>query len=324
VVSKVNSLDQNKKIPIVFSLYYDIVMGGVEELHPFDSKKYGKVFGYISESLGIDEKQTFSPESATEDDLLMVHSKDYLVSLRNSENIAKIAEFEMLASIPNDILQEKLIKSVKYATGGTILGCKLALKYGWAMNLSGGYHHAKANEGGGFCFFADIPIGVFRTFEKNPDLSVLIVDLDAHQGNGYASIFKDDPRVSIFDVYNQDIYPHDEAAKRYIRFHYPVSSGIGDDEYTTLIASSIPEALKSAKPGLIIYIAGADIFEDDTLGGMCISANGIQKRDEIVFSNAVAYGIPVLMVSGGGYAKETATITGTSIVHILKNVVGSL
>lgn len=307
------------KIPIIFSKHYDITFRGIEKLHPFDSAKYGKIYKYLVKETGIDE--CYMPEMVSEEDLLSVHTKKYLASLNKSLTIARIAEFPILTVIPNDILQNRLLKSVKYATGGTILGAELALENGWAINLSGGYHHAKADSGEGFCFLADIPIAVYKLFKKNPELSIMIVDLDAHQGNGYASIFKNDKRIHILDVYNGQIYPNDVGAKRYIEFNYPVRSYIEDEEYISLIERAIPDAIEKSKPNIIIYVAGTDIFEGDLLGCMRISEEGIIKRDEIVFQNAIKNKIPILMVLGGGYSKESAAITAKSIENILKNVI---
>ena len=309
------------KTPIIFSRYYDIGLGGTEEVHPVDAKRYGKIYYYLIKNAGINEHSFYSPEKVTDEDLLSVHTRKYLSSLKNSETIARIAEFKILASIPNEILQNKLLKSVRYAAGGTIMGSRLALEYSWAINLSGGYHHAKSNSGGGFCFFADIPIAVYKLFKKNPVLSVMIIDLDAHQGNGYASIFKDDERIHILDVYNEQIYPNDFEARKYIEFNYPVESYIKDTEYIHLIDREIPIAIEKSKPGIIVYISGSDIYENDALGCMGISEEGIIRRDEIVFRNAVENKIPIVMVLGGGYTEECAIITGKSIVNILKNVI---
>jgi len=312
------------KLPIIFSKHYDVVFGGFEKLHPFDSAKYGKVYSYLIQEVGIDEKKFYSPKMVSEDDLLSVHTKEYLSSLNHSGTIARIAEFGLLVTLPNKILQSRLLRSVKYATGGTILGCELALEYGWAVNLSGGYHHAKANSGGGFCFFADIPIAVNRLFEKTPDISVMIVDLDAHQGNGYASIFMDDKRIHIFDVYNEHIYPGDFEARKYIEFDNPIKPHIKDQEYLSIIEGNLPDAIRKSKPDVVIYIAGTDVLKEDLLGCMNVSEDGIIKRDEIVFRNALKNRIPVLMVMGGGYSKKSAGVIGKSIANILKNVIGKL
>src|SRR5262249_8622416 len=145
------------------------------------------------------------PSIISEQDLLTVHTREYLDSLSLSSTIANIAEIGMLASIPNFILQRYVLNAMKLATGGTVMGAQLALQDGWAINLSGGYHHAKKECGGGFCVYADIPLAISKVLEKHPEYNVMIVDLDAHQGNGHESFFKDEKRVAIFDIYNKDI-----------------------------------------------------------------------------------------------------------------------
>lgn len=308
----------SNKVPIIFSKHYDITLLGLQRLHPFDSEKYGRVYQYLVNKVGIDTNRFHVPEIVSEKDLLSVHTKEYLSSLNKSINIARVAELMLISLVPNFILQSRVLKPMKYATGGTILGCRLAMEYGWAINLSGGYHHAKSESGDGFCFFADIPIAVYKLFEKNPELSIMIIDLDAHQGNGYASIFKDDSRIHIFDVYNEEIYPQDLEAKRYIEFDYPIKSYIEDKEYLSLLEREIGSSMEKSKPDLIIYNAGTDILRGDPLGCMSISECGIIKRDETVFRNALNNKIPVLMVLSGGYTKKSAKVIGRSIENILR------
>jgi len=310
----------SNKIPIIFSKHYDITLLGLQRLHPFDSEKYGRVYRYLVNKVGVDKDCFYIPEIVSEKELLSVHTKEYLSSLNHSINIASIAELMMISLVPNFILQSRVLKPMKYATGGTILGCQLAMEYGWAMNLSGGYHHAKSESGGGFCFFADIPIAVYKLFKENPELSIMIVDFDAHQGNGYASIFRDDTRIHVFDVYNEEIYPYDVETKRYIEFEYPVKSYIEDRKYLSLLEGELGGAMVKSKPNLIVYNAGTDVLRGDPLGCMSISGDGIVKRDEIVFRNALNNKIPIVMVLSGGYTKKSAAIIGRSIENILKNV----
>lgn len=309
--------EMSKKIPIIFSKHYDITLLGLQKLHPFDSEKYGRVYHYLVGKVGIDKNKFYHPEIASQEDLLSVHTKEYLSSLNHSINIASIAELGLISLVPNVILQSRILKPMKYATGGTILGCQLAMECGWAINLSGGYHHAKSESGGGFCFFADIPIAVYRLLKNKPELSIMIIDLDAHQGNGYASIFKDDPRIHIFDVYNEEIYPLDLEARRYIEFDFPVKSYIKDKEYLSLLEREIVKAMEESKPGLVIYNAGTDVLRGDSLGCMSISEDGIVKRDEIVFSNAFKKKVPIVMLLSGGYTRRSAAIIGKSIENIL-------
>ena len=310
----------SNKIPIIFSKHYDITLLGLQRLHPFDSEKYGRVYRYLVNKVGVDKDCFYIPEIVSEKELLSVHTKEYLSSLNHSINIASIAELMMISLVPNFILQSRVLKPMKYATGGTILGCQLAMEYGWAINLSGGYHHAKSESGGGFCFFADIPIAVYKLFKENPELSIMIVDFDAHQGNGYASIFRDDTRIHVFDVYNEEIYPYDVETKRYIEFEYPVKSYIEDRKYLSLLEGELGGAMVKSKPNLIVYNAGTDVLRGDPLGCMSISGDGIVKRDEIVFRNALNNKIPIVMVLSGGYTKKSAAIIGRSIENILKNV----
>jgi histone deacetylase 11 len=318
-MNKVMSLT---RLPIIYSPRYDIRVLGIEKLHPFDSEKYGKVYRYLVETVGIEEGAFYAPEPVSQENLLTVHSVEYLNSLKKSVIIALIAEVMMAAVLPNSVLQKHLLVPKKYATGGTILGCELALEYGWAINLAGGYHHAKADSGGGFCFFADVPIAVKKLWEKRADLPVMIIDLDAHQGNGNAAIFGDDPRVSIFDVFNGHIYPGDYEVARYVEYNHPVKMYIGDGEYLGLLKMELPAAIDRSAPGLIIYNAGTDVLKGDMLGGMGITAEGIVERDELVFKSALERNIPILMLLSGGYTRGSAKIIGRSIENILINVLG--
>jgi len=310
------------KFPIVFSSRYDIRVLGVEKLHPFDSEKYGKVHRYLVDKVGIDEGSFYSPDPVSDEALLKVHTANYLNSLNKSVNIALIAEVMMAALLPNGILQKHLLEPIRYATGGTIQGLALALEQGWAINLSGGYHHAKAESGGGFCFFADVPIAVRNMWETHPDRKVLIVDLDAHQGNGNASIFQDDPRITIFDVFNGYIYPGDYDAARYVKYNHPVKMFVSNGEYLGLLERELPPAIDESSPGLVIYNAGTDVLTGDPLGGMNISAEGIIKRDGFVFRSAIDRKIPILMLLSGGYTRKSAEVIGRSIENILKNIIG--
>ncbi len=308
------------QLPIVFHPEYDISFGGIENLHPFDSKKYGKVHRYLKNTLNISDDAFHQPPHISRADLELVHTPKYLDSLRQSKNVARITELPFLALVPNILIRKHLLKSMEYATSGTILAAFLAQKKGWAINLSGGYHHAKADSGGGFCVYADINIAAKKLWEKDPDLNIMVIDLDAHQGNGHEDTFKKDKRVSIFDMYNGSIYPQDTQAQRYITSNHPLPMRMGDKKYLKLLKAKLPNALKKEKPQFIIYNAGTDIFEKDPLGGLRITANGIKQRDAFVFEQAQKNSIPILMVLSGGYTKESAKIIGESIENVVKNV----
>ncbi len=306
------------KLPIVFHPEYDIVADGAEQHHSFDTKKYGKIARALRDLFNI---KFYEPAKVSDADLRLVHTADYLQSLADSNNVAKIAEFPLLADMPNALLQKRVLDPMRYATAGTVLAAQLALKHGWAINLSGGYHHAKATQGGGFCFFADIPLAIRKLRESRPQLKAFVLDLDAHQGNGHEEILAYDPLSFIFDVYVKDNYPRDIEVQKCIRFNHPVAKNIQDREYLHLLTTHLPKGLDEVRPDIIIYNAGTDIFEKDHLGQMSISENGIIERDMFVFAQALQRNIPIVMVLSGGYTKESAGIIAQSLTRVLLEVV---
>ena len=305
------------KIPVIYSPKYNIKLFGIQKLHPFDTEKPEKIHKYLINQFGFNNKQFYEAEIVSDKKLLEIHTKEYLSSLNNSKTIAEIAEMPALRFLPPNILKRKILRAVKFAVGGSLQGADVAVKQGFAINLSGGYHHAKANSGEGFCFFADINLVIERLKNKHNIKSVMIVDLDAHQGNGHESIAKDDSTVHIFDVYNKDIYPDDSEVKQYIDYNFPISKNTKDKEYLRIIKNELPAAVKRSKPDFIIYNAGTDIYKGDLIGMLSVSEAGIISRDEIVFKNAIDNKIPALMLLSGGYSKKSADITARSIENLL-------
>ena len=310
------------KIPIVYSPHYDIKIFGIQRLHPFDSEKYSKVMLYLTKELHLNQNQFYAPEPVTEEILLQVHTVRYLQSLRKSKVICEIAETKPLSFIPAAILDRKILLPMRYAAGGTILGTNLAIKHRWAINLSGGYHHAKADEGSGFCFYADINLAVQNLHHIDSTMKIMIIDLDAHQGNGYASIIKDDPRVIIFDMFTYENYPADQKLYKYMDYKIPLNLNLGDEKYLKILKSFLTKALKKTPPDFIIYNAGTDILAGDKLGKLKVSEKGIIERDAYVFKQALDNEIPVLMLLSGGYTKESAEVIGKSIQHLYLEVIG--
>ncbi len=312
---------KKEKFPIVYSDEYNISFMGLERLHPFDSKKYGHVFEMLSERVGLSSSNTHQPDAISDEDLLEVHSSEYLESLQSPSVIARIAEVEILRRLPVNVLQNSLLMPMRYATAGTLMGAELALKHGWSINLAGGYHHAKKSEGGGFCYFADIPLAVNKLRSANADIKILVIDLDAHQGNGVSEALHQTTDVFILDIYNCEAFPGDIEAEKKVDFPCPVTSYIEDADYLSMVERVAPEAMDVSKADFVIYNAGTDIYREDPLGGMSISREGIIKRDEIVFSNARNRGVPILMLLSGGYTNASASIIADSIENLMTRVV---
>ncbi|XP_028575842.2 histone deacetylase 11 isoform X1 [Podarcis muralis] len=312
--------------PIVYSPDYNITFMGLEKLHPFDAGKWGKVINFLKEAKLIADDLIVRAREATEEDLLVGHTRSYLNRLKNhilesveewSFVVATITEIPPVLFLPNFLVQRKVLRPLRTQTGGTIMAGKLAIERGWAINIGGGFHHCSSDKGGGFCAYADISLALKFLFERMEGVSkATIIDLDAHQGNGHERDFMDDRRVYIMDVYNRYIYPGDGFAKRAIRRKVELDWGTEDAEYLQKVKTHVEGALNEVKSDIIVYNAGTDILDGDPLGGLAISPQGIIDRDEIVFRAARKHRIPILMVTSGGYQKRTARIIADSLLNL--------
>ncbi|XP_016071130.1 PREDICTED: histone deacetylase 11 [Miniopterus natalensis] len=303
--------------PIVYSPRYNITFLGLEKLHPFDAGKWGKVISFLKEEKLLSDGMLVEAREASDEDLLVVHTRRYLNELKWSFAVATITEIPPVIFLPNFLVQRKVLKPLRTQTGGTIMAGKLAVERGWAINVGGGFHHCSSDRGGGFCAYADITLAIKFLFERVEGISrATIVDLDAHQGNGHERDFMDDQRVYIMDVYNRHIYPGDRFAKQAIRRKVELEWGTEDDEYLDKVERNLKKALQEHPADVVVYNAGTDILEGDRLGGLSISPQGIVKRDELVFRVARACQVPILMVTSGGYQKRTARIIADSILNL--------
>ncbi|CAG0919766.1 unnamed protein product [Notodromas monacha] len=307
------------KVPIVYRNEYNIGFLGLEKLHPFDSKKWGNVFNYLKEAIrGLTEEKIHSPPEVTPAQLLKVHTQEYIDSLTKSVNVAKITEVFFLAAIPNFVVQRRVLKPFRFQVGGTLLAGELCMEHKWSINIGGGFHHCSKDRGGGFCAYADITLCIRNILEKYSSRvkKVLLIDLDAHQGNGHERDFLGDESVYIFDMYNKYIYPGDMEARAAIKKSVELFTGTTDEEYLLALRSKLQEAFEEAKPDFVFFNAGTDILEGDTLGRLSITREGIIERDEIVFRKAKEAGVPIVMVTSGGYVARTAKIIADSIVNL--------
>jgi histone deacetylase 11 len=308
---------------IVYHKNYDISFFGLEKiLHYFDTHKYSKTFNYLTKNNLISKSAIHTPTIITDEQLLAVHKSPYLESLKNSHVIAQVAGVPLFRIMPNFLLRKKILEPMKYATAGTILAAELAMQHGLAFNLSGGYHHAKANQGEGFCFFADIPLAINKLWKNHPELKIVIIDLDAHQGNGNSTILRNDPRVTLIDAYGKYNYPtfHDYLTQFDVQYRIPLEWRTEDAEYLEKVKTAVDQAIVNHKPQLIIYNAGTDILIGDPLGGMSITAQGVIMRDQLVIESAIKNNIPIVMTLSGGYTKQSAEVISKSLENIIKNV----
>jgi histone deacetylase 11 len=212
------------------------------------------------------------------------------------------------------VIDWRILRPMRYATGGTILACRLALDHGIAINLGGGYHHAAADWGGGFCVYADAPIAAKALHDEGRIRRVLVVDLDAHHGNGTAALFHHWSWALILDLYEQDLFP---ARKEREDYPLPVPPGLTGSEYLDILREHLPRTIDSAQPNLVIYNAGSDPFEHDQLSRFRLTRESLAERDLFVVSTVRERSIPIAMVLSGGYSSESWRIHADSIECIL-------
>ena len=306
---------------VIYSPDYDIHFMGFEKLHPFDTRKYSRAYSLAQETLGRRlERNTLCPKSeVSQDDLLIIHTAGYLSSLKSTSVIARALELPILATVPYMLLNTRLLAPMRLGVQGTLFAAHEALVNGLAINLSGGYHHASCARGEGFCLYADVPLAIEKLRIEGllrPDEQAIIIDLDAHQGNGHERIYHGKHENFIFDMYNQAIYPMDAFARERIDYGIPLNSGCNGRMYLDLIRHKLPEALSRVKrPGIAFYIAGTDIYEDDLLGNMKVPEADIIERDRFVLKTLMDAQIPTVMVQGGGYSKDSYRMVAAAVQY---------
>lgn len=300
------------KTQLVYSPAYDFGILGMESFHPFDAKKFSKAWRLLEEKFGnvLNQKTTFVHAPVTDEELAIVHSKEYLQSLYSSSSVAKVIEISALKFLPNFLLQKGLVNPAKYATAGTLIAVKQALDGAVVFNLGGGYHHAFSDHGEGFCFFADAAFAL-ETLKKEqriaPDDTVIMIDLDAHRGNGFTSFYEDNKAVGIFDLYNMQAYPglKDDPQDKF-PFIIPLRAGLGSEDYLKLLKTELPLFLNTCKlPKLAFYNAGTDIISTDKLGGLDVSYDAVVERDKFVIDQLRALNIPTVIITSGGYSQDS-------------------
>ncbi|XP_024378461.1 histone deacetylase 2 isoform X1 [Physcomitrium patens] len=310
------NVSPDEKDPVVYSSSYNVSFLGIEKLHPFDASKWSHVQNFLSDDGVLKQKRIVEPVEATRDDLLVVHTEKYLDSLNSSYVVAQITEVAPVAFLPNFLVQWKLLHPFRKQVGGTVLSAKLAKERGWAINIGGGFHHCCANEGGGFCAYADITLAIQFAYTRLAISRVIIIDLDAHQGNGHERDFTNDDRVYIIDMYNEDIYPQDFKARKRINQAVALKSGTKTDRYLALLSQELKKAATIFKPELVVYNAGTDVLEGDPLGRLLVSPEGVKQRDEMVFRFAKDQKSPIIMLTSGGYMKTSARVIADSIKNL--------
>ena len=260
--------------------------------HKFPINKFGELAKYLVNKKIV--KNFHQPYACSDETLKRVHSESYIKNVKNKtldQNIIKKIGFPLVDSV----IQRSLV-----ATGGTVLASKLAINNGVACNTAGGSHHANFEGGAGYCVFNDVAVAAQYLLDRGLAGRILIVDLDVHQGNGSADIFKDNKNVFTFSMHSKTNYP---AKKSISDLDVELDDNMKDEQYLKLLKFYLNH-LNEENFDFVFYIAGVDIHLNDRLGKLKISDNGIKKRDEIVTENFFSKGVPLCGVLGGGYNKD--------------------
>lgn len=271
----------------------------VEEGHRFPMDKYPLIREQlIFEGTLIDEN-FFTPNYADDADILTTHTFEYLEKLKKQtlsyKEIRKIG-------LP---MSDDLIKRELVITQGTIDCAKYALQNGISMNIAGGTHHAYSSHGEGFCILNDFGVAANYLIKKKGIKKILIIDLDVHQGNGTAEIFKNNHQVFTFSMHGLNNYP---LKKELSDLDIPLADNTDDSTYNSVLNKHLDELFLSFQPEFVFYLSGVDILSSDKLGKLGLSIQGCKTRDEIVFKKCYNHDIPIVVSMGGGYSKKLSRI----------------
>jgi acetoin utilization deacetylase AcuC-like enzyme len=276
---------------IVYTDQYDLNLGN----HVFPSIKYRLIKEKLIRDRVVTQQDIIEPRAASVEDIALVHSLDYIHKLQTG----KLSYTEVLRlEIP---YSPELVRAVWLASGGSILTGRMALTDGTSANVGGGFHHAYPDHGEGFCVLNDFAIGIRRLQQEKAIERAMTVDCDVHHGNGTAAIFAGDSSVYTLSIHQLNNYPYPKPPST---LDINLRDGVEDAEYLDELAKGLDQALTSFHPDLIYYVAGADPYREDQLGGLKLSLEGLEKRDRLVFEKARAKNIPVAVILAGGYARN--------------------
>lgn len=295
-VSQPRGLASATPLPIV---YHPDYVSPLPPGHRFPMAKFGMVYRVLLAD-GIAALDQFHlPTAATPATLALAHDPAYVDAFCTGALDPKALR---RIGLP---WSESLVLRSRTAVGGTILTAQLALEHGLACNTAGGTHHAHRDFGSGFCIFNDMAIAAAWLLEQDPTLRILIVDLDVHQGDGTAAIFRDNPQVTTFSMHCGANFPF---RKQPSNLDVDLPIGMEDDAYLAALAEHLNALLDDVRPHLVFYDAGVDVHRDDKLGKLCLSDAGLYARDRFVLASCLTRAIPVACVIGGGYSDSVETL----------------
>lgn len=275
--------------PLVWDPSYEIDLGP----HVFITAKYRLTRERLLADGIVSAADFLEPVPATREQLALAHTARYLAKIEEDRfSLEELTRLEIPFSPEGR-------DAMALSCGGTLLACRRAMESGTAGHLGGGFHHAFADHGEGFCLLNDVAVALLTLRDEGLVDRAAVIDLDVHHGNGTASILAGEPELFTFSMHQQSNYP---AEKPPSDLDVGLDDGVGDQEYLDALGNALPTVLDDFEPELVVYLAGADPYRNDQLGGLSLSQAGLRERDEIVFEAAVGRSIPIAVVLAGGYA----------------------
>ena len=297
------------QINVFYSERYNIDIGP----HVFPTVKYDLIKKRLEETKELRDKISFvEVKPAGSNDLLLVHTKEYLDKL-NKGTLSSEEIFRLELPYSKEIIDGSIL-----CCGGTMACSEIALGKKIALHLGGGFHHAFPDHGEGFCVLNDVAIAVKKLKGDKKINRALIVDCDLHQGNGTAAIFYKDEDVFTFSIHQQNNYPF---VKPKSDLDIGLPDRTEDRRYLDYLKKHIPLIIDRSRPDLIVYLAGADPYKDDQIGGLALTMDGLKERDEFIYGQALDRGVALSVVLAGGYAwrlEDTVEIHFNTVASAVK------
>jgi acetoin utilization deacetylase AcuC-like enzyme len=302
---------RKKRCKLVYRSEYIAGLRTHNSRQSFDVMKFKKIRDQLIKDHLIKRKDVLRAPFISTEDMLLIHTRDYLDQLQNPLIVGEILNMDSINPWDHYIFEY-----FRYIAGGTLLATEYAIGHNFTVfNLGGGFHHAHSDRGEGFCLINDVAIAVQKTLLGKKIERVLIIDLDYHQGNGNLLLFKNNENVFTFSMHANN-WVAVEGKQNNIDIELP--QGIEDELYLKILKSELSRVYKLFEPNLVVYIAGSDPYQDDVLGDFQISEEGMLNRDKLVYLTARYPKIPLVIVAGGGYGPASWKIYYNFIKWVIK------
>jgi histone deacetylase 11 len=293
------------KLKVFYTEEYNINLGILNKFHPFDGLKFQKVAAQIGDIRNIQICEPAASISDTEINAF-VDSLQALL-LKKKGYILRALEVPKIPLVPFSWVDKKVLLPMRWAVSGTLAAARIALAGENSWNIAGGFHHASKGVSEGFCIYNDIGIAV-QELRNEGSLSlednILIIDIDVHHGNGNAYTFMEDNTVTLFDIYNSEIYPNNEYTRERVDINVPLKTGADGSMYLSKLREALNKISGNYKMAFVV--AGTDVLASDKLGGVKLNIDECATRDSLVAQKLTDLSIPFAFLGGGGYSSESA------------------